>query len=370
MSTISQAKISALELPTEILLLIAGYCSRSQLCRLVFLNSRFYNALIAAVYSDVTLESRRLVEKFSHTIAHGRSILKDLTQSLNINPKQTTVKLLYPLANTIRQALSHMTSLRNLTLSLQHKAVKSIFRDASYPFSLTRLACPAISGREFYRFLHSQVLLEELVVLRSVRGGITVGTVLRNVNSESLPRLQSVSASFETLAALIPGRPVTRVSTGPAALGPGDYDTFASSLSQSSAQMNVVDLSISYLWTTTVLSNSSRLFASLHRYSVQPRHLIINLTLPDILHTRDPTIWHRYASDMLEDFYAAILNCLEHLDLSAFRRLEIFEITQRQGLTIWIKRNRPFSEEQLVLEAMKRSVPSLKTLSLFGLEIR
>ncbi|KAG9087035.1 hypothetical protein FS749_003214 [Ceratobasidium sp. UAMH 11750] len=361
---------STLGLPPEIVLSVASYCSRAELCTIASLNSGFYGALISDIYANVRLDSRRLVERFSNTMIHGRPHLRSLTLFLYISPRQTTVKLLHPLANSIRQALSHITSLRDLTLLLQHKAVKSIFRDAKYPFSLVRLACPAVSGREFSRFLHSQLTLEEFVVLRGVRGGVTVGTIIRNINSESLPRLESVSASFETLATLVPGRPVTKVSTGPATLSPGDYETFASSISRSSAQVDVVDLSLSYLWATTVLSNSSRLFAALYRHSVQPKHLTINLTLPEILNTQDPIIWHKYASDMLEDFYPAILNCLEHLDLSMFYRLESLEITQRKGLTVWIKREQPFREEHLVLEMMTHSISSLRALKLFGLEIQ
>ncbi|QRV78861.1 hypothetical protein RhiJN_06876 [Ceratobasidium sp. AG-Ba] len=356
-------------LPPEILLAVCYHCSHAELCALVLINHDFYTMLIPEIYTHVKLYSRRTIESFSDALVNGKSNLKTFPRSIYIYPKQLATKLLFRLANSVRQALSQTTNLRDLTLLLQYKAVKSIFRDITYPFHLTRLACPAISGRDFSRFLQKQNSLEELVVLRSVRGGITVGTVIRNLIPDSLPRLDSISASHETLAALIPGRPIRCVSTGAAALHPNDYELFARSLSQSTARVGAVDVSLSYLWINTALSSPEGLVAALSNYSVSPKRFTVNLILPEPLCTQNPVLWQQHMPEALNHLYKSILDALGGLTLSTFQSLEALEIIQRQGLTIWIKRPVLPTLERILFEKLKNSCSTLRSLTLFDLTL-
>jgi hypothetical protein len=290
MANVSDNSTNTTGLPIEVILHVSSYCSSSQLCTLVRLNTALCHTLTPAIYTDIRLESRRATEKFSDTLACGRSHLKTYPRSIYINPKRTTTKLLHPTAHSIRQALLLTVNLHDLTLSLPSKAVKTILTNIQYPFLLRRLASPFISSREFPRFLHSQQKLEELVVLRNMRGTVTVRTSIRNLDLESLPRLQSVSADLESLLALVPGRPITQVSTGSSVLCSGDYHAFAALLSQASAQPEVIEVSSYCAWVASPCDIGD-LACALHYYHIQPKSLTMNIVFPESTLARNPNIW-------------------------------------------------------------------------------
>ncbi|KAF8597104.1 hypothetical protein BDV93DRAFT_548072 [Ceratobasidium sp. AG-I] len=189
-------------LPEDLIRCIADYSRPSELCTLASLNNYFYHIVTPNIYTNVKLESRKSIKLFCESLVNSRAHLAEYPRIISISPRRVVVQMIHTFAHLVREALLRTMNLVDLELSLPSKAVKTIFRDVRYQFALRRLACPLVSSTKFSRFLASQPTIQELIVLKNVRGSITVGTSIRNIDSTSLPNLSSISANLETLMAL------------------------------------------------------------------------------------------------------------------------------------------------------------------------
>ncbi|KAG8689092.1 hypothetical protein FRC08_011123, partial [Ceratobasidium sp. 394] len=167
---------------------------------------------------------------------------------------------------------------------MEGKAIREIIRGADYSFSLTRLASPIITSQfspdvEFSLFLEGLDALEELVVLSDPLCEIANDIPIGDINPQFLPRLRSISANLENLMTLIPGRPVSHVSIPHGVLDPSECDTLAATLSRSLVPIDSLDVPSFYYWIYSLLSSSGGLLAAIHRHSVRPKHLAINMTI-------------------------------------------------------------------------------------------
>ncbi|KAG8701306.1 hypothetical protein FRC11_012272, partial [Ceratobasidium sp. 423] len=228
-------------LPVDIVLCIADYCNLHDLCVLSLVNRAICDGIAPSLYHYVTLRNRRSIDSFCNAIITGRVELRTYPRTIVFSPRITPIKTLNILAPHIRQALALTTNLVDLTLRLPSKIVKAIFRDARLSFTLNRLACPLIAQTKFNRFLLEQSAIKELVILGDVRGKINVGTLIRNPDGSLLPNLDTVSANYDTLSALIPGRPLKHISTGTAILQVPHFQTFGATLAQSSVPVDSLD---------------------------------------------------------------------------------------------------------------------------------
>ncbi|KAG8704448.1 hypothetical protein FRC08_002220 [Ceratobasidium sp. 394] len=276
----------------------------------------------------------------------------------------------FDIVDLVRQILSCAPNLNDLTLSIGSSAVREIIRDAHYPFSLLRFASPAVDSQstpdgEFSSFLRGLDSLEELVVLSDPLLEITNDISIGGITPQSLPRLHSLFANPQMVMTLVPGRPVTRVGIQHGVLGYPDYEPFATALSRSLAQIDVVDVSIIYTWIYVLLVHDNGLVTAMHRHSVQPKHLRIKLALraeeADV--EDDAELFHK--------MYPDLLAVLGRMDCSGFDRLETLEVTQRSGSVAWMRRaGASFQTEGGIFAQMKRACPSLKVLNLFDVVIR
>ncbi|KAG8705893.1 hypothetical protein FRC08_001391 [Ceratobasidium sp. 394] len=257
---------------------------------------------------------------------------------------------------------------------MESKAVQEIIRDAHYPFSLTRFASPVAATQpphdgEFSRFLQGLDTLEELVILNDPLCEIANDTAIGEISPQSLPRLRSVSANLENLTTLVPGRPVSRVSMQSAAPSLPEYDTLAATLSRSLTPIDSLDVSSGHHWIYLLLSSPDGLFAAMHRHSIRPKHLTINMTL-SAKHLEQPiSEWDDV--HFFDYLYQNLLIELAYLELDEFHRLETLKITQRSGSTAWMEtKTNSIDQQRWAFEIMKQSCPLLRVLSLFGVVIQ
>ncbi|CAE6455431.1 unnamed protein product [Rhizoctonia solani] len=267
-------------LPIDIVLCIGDYCNRNELRALSLLNKATCGGIAPSLYHDVTLGNRKSIDSFCNAIINGRVELRSYPRTISFSPRITPIKTLNTLAPHIRQALALTTNLADLTLALPSKIVKAIFRDARFGFTLQRFSCPLIAQTKFNRFLLEQPMIKELIVLGDVRGKTNVGTLVRNPDEDLLPNLDFVSANYDTLSALIPGRPIRHISTGSALLGVPQFQTFGDTLARSSVPIYSLSVCIScapFLFGAVV----NHLFESLNENQVFPRALSMTLVFPE-----------------------------------------------------------------------------------------
>jgi hypothetical protein len=247
---------------------------------LSLLNKAACAGIAPSLYRSVTLKNRKSIEIFCGTIVNGRTELRYYPRTVAFSPKKTLIKTLNTLVLHIQKALGLMTSLVDLTLALPSKTVKAIFRDAHVSPILCRLSCPLVAQTGFKRFLLEQSMITDIVVLGDVRGKINVGTLIRNPDETLLPNLESVSANYDTLTALIPGRPLKHISTGPAILSVPHFQNFGATLAQSSAPIHSLSVCVScapFLLGAVV----NHLIESLNENRVFPRTLSMTLVFPE-----------------------------------------------------------------------------------------
>lgn len=268
--------IPGMYIPQDLIRCIADHCCRSEVQTLASLNSYFYHTLIPNLYADVQLGSRKEIELFCETLINGRTHLAEHSRVISIAPTRVIVRMIHTFAHLIREALHRTINLVDLEISLPSKAVKTIFRDARYHFALRRLACPLVSSTKFSRFLAGQPTIRELVVLRNVRGSVTVGTSIRNIDPDSLPNLSSVSANFETLLTLVPRRPMSNVDTGSSVLSQNQFGTFAETLSRALNPVEAIGVTL-HCDPITCMRQIQLFTDSLQRRCVSPKHLSIRL---------------------------------------------------------------------------------------------
>ncbi|KAG9078093.1 hypothetical protein FRC06_008537 [Ceratobasidium sp. 370] len=292
-----------------------------------------------------------------------RAHLRVLPLALHIDLQNGYKVFTAPVHSDLRKVLSNTPNLQSLGLLVAPSIIESALRDLRCPFVLTRFTCLFSCGKELFRFLANQTTLEELVFSAEGRAiPITGEDPLANFNSRSLPRLESVSANLNTLSILIPGRPVNKARLGASRLTNANHESFARVLSQSTVQLDVVELSSDLAGATLLLSNDDGLLPALRRYHIQPRQLTLNLIMPKYHYPQ--------GAELYQDHYLSILNALRDLDLDGFTRMETFEIIQRLGPTSWVTQDQPFVQEYSILETMNQTCPSIKVLNLFGLEIQ
>ncbi|KAG8686775.1 hypothetical protein FRC08_012326 [Ceratobasidium sp. 394] len=347
-------------LPTELLLAIASYCSRPTLCSLALLNSTLSNAVTQVLYTGVEIRNLGSLKQFVRTLTDfGRAHLKNLPISLDIDLRHENLIIVFYIDTLLREAISHTPNLQNLVLLVAPSIIERVFQNIQCSLVLNQFTCCLSSGKELSCFLNSQHALEELVFSADeyLRPAPLNQDLLVNLKPQSLPSLRSVSANLVALSILIPGRPVNKASTGTWRLKSDNFAAFAEVLSRSTAQLDMVEISLFAGDVIPSLSNDDGLLPALRHCSVQPRRLTLNLS----------TYRYFYLKAMK---YSALLEALRGLDLDGFTRMENFEIIQSSGPTSWATQDPPFVQEHSVFEAMKQSCPSMKTLNLLGLEIQ
>ncbi|CEL58542.1 hypothetical protein RSOLAG1IB_12148 [Rhizoctonia solani AG-1 IB] len=277
---LAQTHWNMINLPTDIVLCIVDYCKLHEICMLSLLNKATCVGIAPSLYRSVTLKNRKSIESFCGAIVNGRAELRYYPRAVAFSPKKTLIKTLSTLVLHIQKALGLMTSLVDLTLALPSKTVKAIFRDAHLSSTLRRLSCPLVAQTGFKRFLLEQSMIADIMVLGDVRGKINVGTLIRNPDGTLLPNLESVSANYDTLTALIPGRPLKHISTGSAILSVPHFQTFGATLAQSSTPIHSLGICIScapFLLGAVV----NHLIESLNENRVFPRTLSMTLVFPE-----------------------------------------------------------------------------------------
>lgn len=267
--------------PEDLVRCIADYSCHSELGTLAALNSYFYYILTPNLYANVKLESKRRIKLFCETLVYGRTHLAEYPRIISFSPRRVVVQVNHTFSHLIREALLRTVNLVDLELSLPSKAVKTIFRDVRYQFELHRLACPLVSSSKFSRFLSSQPTIQELIVLRNIRGSVTVGTSIRNIDSKSLPRLSSVSANLETLLALVPQRPLIKVDTGLSLLSRSQFGAFAEGLTRSSASVETVGATL-LCDLAACMQQIEGFIDSLQSHRVDPKRLFISLLSAEV----------------------------------------------------------------------------------------
>ncbi|KAJ1299798.1 hypothetical protein OPQ81_000697 [Rhizoctonia solani] len=340
-------------LPTDIILCIAEYCNLKELSVLSLLNKAVCDGIAPSLYHYVTLRNRKSIDNFCNAIINGRPGLRNYPRTVAFSPRITAIKALNILAPHIRQALTFMTGLVDLTLALPSKIVKAIFRDPRFNFTLRRLSCPLIPQTKFNRFLLEQSVIQELVILGDVRGKINVGTLVRNPHENLLPNLESVSANCDTLSALIPGRPVKYINTGSAILNVPHFQTFGAILAQSSAPIHSLNVCIScapFLLGAVV----NHLLESLTENQVFPRALCMTLVFSEKTPS-NPRMVHPH-----------IQECLQIMKVGDLKGLELLEISAQDcpcPLAVDFHR---IAKELALLACWKGLCPSLNRVTLFG----
>ncbi|KAF8671478.1 hypothetical protein RHS04_08374 [Rhizoctonia solani] len=306
-----------------------------------------------ALYRYVTLRDRKSIESFCNAIINGRTGLRSYPQTVAFLPKKTLIKALNALVPHIKQALGLMNALVDLTLGLPGKIIKAIFRDAHPSHSLRRLSCPLVAQAGFKRFLLEQSMIKELVVIGDVRGKINVGTLIRNPDEKLLPNLESLSANYDTLNALVPGRPLKTISMGSAILNVPHFQTFGAVLSQSSTPIASLSACIScapFLLGAVV----NHLIESLNENQVFPHALSITLVFPE-----KTSADHRAVHPHVQE-------CLQLMKIGQLDGLERFEVSARDcpcPLTVEFHR---IAHEIALLPRWTNLCSTLKEVTLFG----
>ncbi|KAF8732522.1 RTA1 like protein, partial [Rhizoctonia solani] len=340
-------------LPTDIVLCITEHCQLNQLCTLSLLSKATCGVIAPALYRYVTLRDRKSIESFCNAIINGRTGLRSYPQTVAFLPKKTLIKALNALVPHIKQALGLMNALVDLTLGLPGKIIKAIFRDAHPSHSLRRLSCPLVAQAGFKRFLLEQSMIKELVVIGDVRGKINVGTLIRNPDEKLLPNLESLSANYDTLNALVPGRPLKTISMGSAILNVPHFQTFGAVLSQSSTPIASLSACIScapFLLGAVV----NHLIESLNENQVFPHALSITLVFPE-----KTSADHRAVHPHVQE-------CLQLMKIGQLDGLERFEVSARDcpcPLTVEFHR---IAHEIALLPRWTNLCSTLKEVTLFG----
>ncbi|CAE6356817.1 unnamed protein product [Rhizoctonia solani] len=340
-------------LPVDIVLCIGEYCNRNELCVLSLLSKATCDGIAASLYREITLGNRKSIDSFCNAIINGRTELRNYPRTLSFSPRTTLIKTLNTLAPHIRQALALTINLTELTLALPSKIVKAVFRDARFAFKLCKFVCPLIPQTKFSRFLREQYMIKDLVILGDVRGKINVGTLIRNPDENLLPNLEFVSANYDTLSALIPGRPIGRVTTGTALLGIPHFQTFGATLAQSSVPIHSLSVCIScapFLLGAVV----NHLFESLNENQVFPRVLSMTLVFPERTPS-DPRM-----------LYPHIQECLQLMKIGDLEGLEVLDISARDSPCPLTTEFACIVNNLSLIPLWKNLCPSLKQITLFG----
>ncbi|KDN34688.1 hypothetical protein RSAG8_12237, partial [Rhizoctonia solani AG-8 WAC10335] len=340
-------------LPTDIVLCIGEYCNRNELCMLSLLSKASCDGIAPSLYHDVILRNRKSIDSFCNAIINGRVALRNYPRTVSFSPRVTPIKTLNALSPQMRQALALMIDLADLTLALPSKIVKAIFRDARFGFTLRRFSCPLIAHTKFNRFLLEQSMIQDLVILGDVRGKINLETLIRNPDGNLLPNLEFVSANYDTLSALIPGRPTRHISTGTALLAVPHFQTFGATLAQSSTPIHSLSVCICcapFLLGAVV----NHLFESLNENQVFPRTLSMALVFPE-----------NTPSDR-RMVYPHIQECLQLMKIGDLDGLEVLEISARDCPCPLKTEFHCIANEVALLPCWTGSCPSLRQVILFG----
>lgn len=263
-------------IPHDVIKCVADHCGRPELRILVALNRDFYNILTPNLYANVKIERREDIPLFFNTLANGRAHLAELPLVISIVPRESIVRVVESPIHSIREALLRTINLVDLEISLPSRVFEIIFQDVSYPFALRRLACTLVQSTGFSHFLASQSKIQELALYRDLRGIVNI-LPIKNINSESLPNLSSVSANLGTLLSLVPRRPIVSVDTGPSALSQSQYTSFVETLTRSSTPIEVIGVTL-FCEPATGMRQIELFIDSLQLHRVNPKHLSITFT--------------------------------------------------------------------------------------------
>lgn len=235
-------------IPYDLIYTILDYCTILEVHSLCRLNKYFYQAIIHVLYRHVNLERTKSIGLFCRTILHGRSSLRAHPKVLVISTPWSNVgEMNTPLANSIRGALQLIPNVEDLTLFLTSAPFANIFNNSRYPFMLRRFTGPLHASAGFAKFLNEQVLLEDLNVARTPRG-----LSMQKIDTGAVPRLSSLSSSWETLSNLVPSRPLSNI--GCSKLASNEFSAFGKLLTRSATPVRSIEVVL-----------------------LRPRHAIVNL---------------------------------------------------------------------------------------------
>ncbi|KAG9090795.1 hypothetical protein FRC07_012016, partial [Ceratobasidium sp. 392] len=238
----------------------------------------------------VKLHDYDSIKRFSTTRVKGRLNFGPLLHSLLITPSAYSPELLDESVDLVRHVLSLALNLKRLSLPMDYTA-HTIIRNIQYPFSLVHLKCLIViddfaTGVKFLQFLIDQPMLEDLFICCA---GPLLPAFRAEVYAkhELLPRLRSVSSSYNVLTALIPGRPVNQVNMQPQALHSFNSDEFATAVSQSLVPIDFVTVTFVCDPLKDIFSNPEPvgLLLALGQHSVQPKCLTIIMMEKDYIRT-------------------------------------------------------------------------------------
>lgn len=223
-------------IPNDLIYAILDYCTILEVQSLCLLNKYFYRAIIHVLYRNVNLERTKSISLFCRTILHGRPGLRAYPKVLVIStPWNNVGEMNTPLANAIRGALELTPNVEDLTLHLTSAPFTNIFNNSRYPFMLRRFTGPLHASAGFAKFLNEQVLLEDLNVSRTPRG-----LSMQKIDTSAVPKLSSLSSSWETLSTLVPSRPLS--SIGCSKLASNEFAAFGKLLTRSATPVRSIEV--------------------------------------------------------------------------------------------------------------------------------
>ncbi|KAG8719311.1 hypothetical protein FRC08_003142 [Ceratobasidium sp. 394] len=203
-------------LPSELVLQIAGHCSQSSLGSLVLLNRRFYNDSILLLYQSVSLRDPHSISAFCSTIMTGNGWPQDDTRQINIQLRgQGPYGGDRALGESIKNMLLLVRRLEHLVLDLPLLTIRPIFdfERCPYPFMLRSLSIPVLANKGFTEFLGHNVHLEELDLASCMldQWGEVPEYSFLDLEPNTLPRLRHLVVKWGRGSHLARNRPVSSI---------------------------------------------------------------------------------------------------------------------------------------------------------------
>ena len=207
------------EIPVDVLWLILGFVDKADLPTICQLNKIYCACSQDILYRDIIVQNRRVCQTLAQSTHLARRVrsfsTRDMTQEL-------------------AKALQNMTSLRSLTLYFGGWGSSSVLDGCT--FKLDTFRCDLSYDESLCNFLDGQPSLMRLEFLEYNTGQSFEGR---------LPGLTRVTAWFAMLPYLIPGRPVSAVtSIGP----PSDRDADLIFFTLSTAPIEKLTMDLSCLY--------------------------------------------------------------------------------------------------------------------------
>ncbi|KAF8607985.1 hypothetical protein BDV93DRAFT_519958 [Ceratobasidium sp. AG-I] len=183
------------------------------LVSLCLIDKEAHSSVVPLLYKTIHLSNIQSIGQFCDAIVQSKRNLGIYPTSIHFTPEDPSDKHIYPIVDSIKNALYQTPNLTDLILKINTPNLADLHQHLqSHPplFSLHRLACHFTGDLE--QFLSTQPSIHTLTIYVTAASKYSAPlSIFTSPPASVLPRLKSITADGFTVVSLLPGRPISHI---------------------------------------------------------------------------------------------------------------------------------------------------------------